>query len=149
VMKNTIILLMLFTFTWGNDSFYTKTEDQKIISSDEHSALVLLKSPKGYKVIIGDCGGFIMQLSIADYVLQTAQISSVIEWRINKDKKIIGAIVRTYMPIYNEREGDFVKGKYSSILNVLFFEDEVKVLTTTTSNSKAREVIDLYYEKGK
>ena len=124
-----------------NDSFYTQTKEEKVISEGEQGVEVLLNSPDDYNVTVGDCGGFMMQLVINDYVLQTAQIPDLIEWRMDNKKKIIGAIVRTYELIWDEKTGIF-EGKYSSVLNVLSFKDEVELLGKTSSNVEARQLLD-------
>jgi len=144
-MKKTILILAIYTSTlFSNDSFYTPTTEKKVIHHDEGYVEVLLESPADYNVSIGDCGGFTIQLSINGYSLQTAQIPNVIEWRMNAKKKIIGAIVRTYMPIFDSKKDDFIKDKYSSVLNILFFKDEPILLGTRVSNREARELIDSY-----
>jgi len=145
--KMTLILCFFANTLFSNDSFYTPTTDKQVIHHDEGYVEVLLESPADYNVSIGDCGGFTMQLSINGYSLQTAQIPNVIEWRMNEKKKIIGAIVRTYMPIFDSKKDDFIKDKYSSVLNILFFKDEPILLGTKVSNSEARELIDGYYKR--
>jgi hypothetical protein len=147
-MKKTLLILAIFANTlFSNDSFYTPTTDKQVIHHDEGYVEVLVESPTDYNVSIGDCGGFTMQLSINGYSLQTVQIPTVIEWRMNEKKKIIGAIVRTYMPIFDSKRDDFIKDKYSSVFNVLFFEDEPILLGTRVSNHEARELIDDYYKR--
>jgi len=149
-MKKTILILAICTNTlFSNDSFYTPTKDKQVIHHDEGYVEVLIESPADYNVSIGDCGGFTMQLSINGYSLQTAQIPKAIEWRMNEKKKIIGAIVRTYMPIFDSKKDDFIKDKYSSVLNILFFKDEPILLGTRVSNREARELIDGYYKENK
>ena len=141
-MKKLLILLICWiTLSNANDSFYTQTKDEKTISEDEQGIEVLLNSTAEYNVTVGDCGGFMMQLSIGGYTLNTSQIPKVIEWRMDNKKKIIGAIVRTYEPIWNEKTGTF-EGKYSSVLNVLSFKDEIELLGKTSSNVEARQLLD-------
>ena len=148
--KTALILTILVNTLFSNDSFYTPTTDKQVIHHDEEAYVeVLLESPADYNVTIGDAGCFTMQLAINDYILQTAQIPKIIEWRMNNKKKIIGAIVRTYMPIFDSKKDDFIKDKYSSVLNVLFFKDEPILLGTRVSNSEARELIDGYYKKNR
>jgi len=148
-MKKMALVLCFFANTlFSNDSFYTPTTEKKVIHHDEEAYVeVLLESPADYNVTIGDAGCFTMQLAINNYRLQTAQIPNVIEWRMNEKKKIIGAIVRTYMPIFDSKKDDFIKDKYSSVLNVLFFNDEPILLGTRVSNREARELIDDYYKR--
>ena len=147
-MKRTILILAILVSTlFSNESIYTPTTEKQVISSNNSYIQVLLESPADYNVTIGDCGGFMMQLAINNYTLQTSQIPKVIEWRMNEKKKIIGTIVRTYMPVYNEKNGSFEKDKYTSVLNVLFFKDEPIFLGTRVSNLEARELIDEYYRK--
>lgn len=141
-MKIYLAIILLSITSLANDSFYTQTKDEKIISKDEQSVVVLLESPTDYNVSISDCGGFMMQLSIGDYSFYTAQIPKVIEWRVDNKKKIIGAIVRSYEPVWNKEKGDFEQGKYTSILNVLSFEDEIVLLGKVSDNVKARELLD-------
>lgn len=142
-MKKLLILLTLWTtLANANDSFYTQTKDEKVIE-DDNAICALLKSPNDYNVTVCDCGGgFMMQLVINDYTLQTAKLPKVIEWRINNKKKIIGAIVRTYEPVWNEKKEDFEEGKYSSVLSVLSFKSEIKFLGKTSSNAEARLLLD-------
>jgi hypothetical protein len=141
-MKIYLIIITLSRIALANDSFYTQTKNEKVIYQDENSVQVLVESPTDYNVTISDCGGFIMQLSIGDYALQTGQIPKVIEWRIDNKKKIIGVIVRTYEPVWNEEKGDFEQGKYTSILNVLSFENEIVLLGKVSGNIEARALID-------
>jgi len=147
-MKKTILILAILASTlFSNDSIYTPTTEKKVMPSNDGYTQVLLESPTDYNVSIGGCGGFMMQLAINGYSLQTAQIPNVIEWRMNKKKKIIGAIVRTYMPIFDSKKDDFIKDKYNSVLNVLFFKDKPIFLGTKVSNLEARELIDGYYKR--
>jgi len=147
-MKKTVLILTILASTlFSNDSIYTPTTEKKVLPSNDGYTQVLLESPTDYNVTIGGCGGFMMQLTIDDYLLHTVKVPKVIEWRMNKKKKIIGAIVRTYMPIFNERNGSMEEDKYNSILNVLFFKDEPILLGTKVSNREARELIDSYYKR--
>jgi len=144
-MKKILLMVLLFShFTMANDSFYTSTKIEKTIAETEHGVEVKLDAPKGYEVIINDAGCIIMQLDVAGYLFDTAIIPNVIEWRIDKNKKIIGAIVRTYTPIYDEVKA-FSEHKYSSKLNILKFEKEPKLIGVTSSNEEARRLLD---EKG-
>jgi hypothetical protein len=147
-MKKTLLILAIFTSTlFSNDSIYTPTTEKKVMPSTDGYTQVLLESPTDYNVSIGGCGGFMMQLTINNYTFQTAQIPNVIEWRINEKKKIIGAIVRTYMPVFNEENSSIEEDKYDSVLNVLFFKDKPILLGTRVGNREARELIDGYYKK--
>jgi len=147
-MKKTVLILTILASTlFSNDSIYTPTTEKKVLPSNDGYTQVLLESPTDYNVTIGGCGGFMMQLTIDDYLLHTVKVPKVIEWRMNEKKKIIGAIVRTYMPIFDSKRDDFIKDKYSSVLNVLFFNDEPILLGTKVSNREARELIDSYYKR--
>jgi len=140
--KRLITLLVLsMEVVIANDSFYTKTKNEKSIDEEENFVIVQLDSPKEHNVTIADSGSIMMQLSIDGYPLTTAQIPDLIEWR-TKDKKIIGAIVRTYEPFYDENKEMIIDGKYSSILNVLLLDKEITLLGKSESNSKARELLD-------
>jgi len=139
-MKKILWVLCITLNLTANDSFYTSTKEE-VITETEHGIEMKLKSPKGYEVIISDAGGMMMQLLVADYLFDTAQIPEVIEWRVDKNKKIIGAIVRTYTPIYDEVKA-FSEHKYSSKLNILRFSKEVELVGTTSSNEEARRLLD-------
>ena len=142
-MKKILWVLCIALNLTANDSFYTSTKEE-VIRETEHGVEVKLKSPEGYEVIISDAGCMFMQLEVAGYLFDTAQIPKVIEWRIDKKKKIIGAIVRTYTPIYDELKA-FSEYKYSSQLNVLKFAKEVELVGVTSNNEDARRLLD---EKG-
>jgi len=139
-MKKILWLLCITLNLTANDSFYTSTKEE-VITETEHGVEVKLKSPNGYEVIINDAGCMLMQLEVAGYLFNTAQIPEVIEWRIDKKKKIIGVIVRIYTPIYDELKA-FSEHKYSSQLNVLKFGEEVELLGVSSSNEEARKLLD-------
>jgi len=144
-MKKTILILAITASTlFSNESIYTPTTEKKVMPSNDGYTQVLLESPTDYNVTIGGCGGFMMQLTIEDYQLNTVKVPKVIEWRMNDEKKIIGAIVRTYMPVFNEGNSSMEEDKYNSVLNVLFFKDKPILLGTKVSNREARELIDGY-----
>ena len=142
-MKNLLCVLCITLNLTANGSFYTSTKEE-VITEREHGVEVTLTSPEEYEVIISDAGCMLMQLEVAGYLFDTAQVPEVIEWRINKKKKIIGAIVRTYIPIYDELKA-FSEHKYSSQLNVLKFAKEVELIGVTSNNEDARRLLD---EKG-
>ena len=144
--KQLFIFYLLTNMLFANESIYTSTSKTKVLPSNPDGySIVLLKSPANYTVRVGSCGGFMMQLDINGYTLQTKQIPKVIEWRIDDNKKIIGVIVRTYMPILDPKTDDFKKNQYTSSLNVLVFKDKPILLGTRKNNTLARELIDKYY----
>ena len=136
----------------ANDSIYTKikepVENMEMIEKDINSSIFILPSPKGYTVTFSDGGGRALQLSIEDntsryYIFDTEVLPNVIEWRMNKYKKIIGFIVRSTSSDFATI--GFKEPTFKSKLHIVMFNDEAELIGYETNNTKARSLLDCKY----
>jgi len=159
------LIILLATKVLANDSYYTPLEESKCIvlesSANDPEAEIdyfELKCPgrDGYWINVsgGDLRSHIVvkkdKTEIYDSRLDVYENrpggfphvdGNVLEWRYNKDKKLIGLIFR--IAGQDMKSKDTINGRDITTLFVIrHFENEFCYIGKTTSNTKARKMLD-------
>ena len=147
-MRKLFIFTLLFqSMLLANSSSYTSLDPKKcdLVYQNNHSNEYACHGPEGYSLHVLDGGGMQLQFDIKRFneslSVWSADEPKVVEYRYDKDKKVIGLIIRIYHYLNAE---NFDTEHTGSQLYVYSFKQGIKLLGKTSNNKKARDLLDTY-----